>query len=112
MLRTLQTSVPSVSSVSLRVLRATPLLRSIPTSPFHLLPACLDPTMAVMPENAKARKEIRSGTVRHVQLGVGAASMFLLGMASLCPQESAMAGEDPNNLIISVLNTMPVGGGY
>jgi hypothetical protein len=78
-----------------------------------LLPGFNDPTMPDMPENSKARKEIRSGTVRRVQLGVGAAGMLLLlWIASLCAQERTMGGEDPNNLILSVLSTMPSGGGY
>jgi hypothetical protein len=63
-----------------------------------------------MPENAKARKEIRCGTIRRLQFG--AAGMLLLWIASLCGQESAMAAEDPNTLILSILNTMPRGGGY
>jgi hypothetical protein len=63
-----------------------------------------------MPEKTQARGEIR--TVRPLQLGLGAAGVLLLWIASLCAQESAMGGEDPNNLILSVLNTMPSGGGY
>jgi hypothetical protein len=79
---------------------------------FMLLPGFTDPTMPDMPENAKARKEIPNGTVRRVQLGVGASGMLLLWIASFCAQERAMGGEDPNNLILSVLSTMPSGGGY
>jgi hypothetical protein len=53
-----------------------------------------------MPSNAKDR------------LCLGAAVIWLLCIASLCAQESVMAKEDPNSLILAVLNTMPQGGGY
>jgi hypothetical protein len=77
-----------------------------------LLPGFTDPTMPDMPKNAKALKEIRRGTIRHVQHGIGAIAMLLLWIASLCAQESAMAEGDANILIVSVVNTMPRGGGY
>jgi hypothetical protein len=65
-----------------------------------------------MPENAKAREEIRGGAVRSVRPCLAAAGMLLLWIASLWAQESAMAEGDPNSLILSVLSTMPQGGGY
>jgi hypothetical protein len=77
-----------------------------------LLPGFTDPTVPDMPKNAKAREEIRSGTIRRVQHGIGATAMLLLWIASLCAQESVMAEGDANILIVSVVNTMPRGGGY
>jgi hypothetical protein len=91
-------SYPTVSSVRL------------PPSSFMLLPGSTNPTLPDMLVNAEPREEIR--TVRRIQLSVGAAGMLLLWIASLCAQESVIGGEDPNNLILSVLNTMPSGGGY
>jgi hypothetical protein len=79
---------------------------------FLLPPALPATTLEDMPETPNTRKAVQASRYSSKLRSLTAAGMMLLWSAPLQAQEFALGRKDPNILILSLLDTMPQGGGY